>query len=260
MAEQINRSYVEGTVVPNEGYVENVYFNTNLSNDEIAELHQSVVDAGRSEYGTVYLIAIKDASPLEEISMRKVDDNSYEIFANKEFPGMDPLLSGDGGYITIYSTETGWRKEIKYPIKVNSEVSNSAASGREVAGEYNHLLTSLFSITPFDSGDESQPKPSKKEIKRIYADAEEIYVKSTVFYVDGNMPYAYKEETLEHPVSKEELENAFLKGLFIGVVEEGRVVQYEKPLSIYKENSEEVEYSFVFIRVSQMEVYSKEYK
>ena len=52
----------------------------------------------------------------------------------------------------------------------------------------------------------------------IYARAEEKYVMNTVYYINGTDSYLYKEETCENKVSKEELENAFVKGLIIGFV------------------------------------------
>lgn len=145
------------------------------------------------------------------------------------------LRNESGERTTMFNGD--WTSEANSVITVN-EQTNSSYDGYSgyMDASYNQKLANLISITPF---------------------------------AGAGAPYAYKEETLENAVSKEELENAFLKGLIIGIVSEGKVSTYAKPLTCVIVKDNDIEYGQVIIaEETELEespekyfgVYSKEYK
>lgn len=66
---------------------------------------------------------------------------------------------------------------------------------------------------------------SKKVINRVYPNAEEKLVKSTILYVNASDNNLYFDQAYEHAATKEEALNLFLQGLV--VVIEGK---YYRPV------------------------------
>lgn len=121
----------QGTTVPNSGYVENVYFNTNLSADEVVEIlnstESSEIPLIRTSDDTIFIVAMYiDDIPL---IMDFITEECY--FHN----ATDPELIAQIGF------EAGWNPNISMPIVINSEVQEG--------GIFNDKLFSLFSTTPF---------------------------------------------------------------------------------------------------------------
>ena len=129
----------QGTVVPNSGYVENVYFNTNLSNEEVVSLLEKLTYNADGQ--SLLLSPINDNRMYMVMTM----DGVYAI--------------GEMDSQTMYFTSAdigmgvvGWNADITYPIVINDEADNSISIpniGACDIGVENHLLTSLFSTTPF---------------------------------------------------------------------------------------------------------------
>ena len=127
-----------GTTVPNSGYVEKVYFNTNLSVEEVVSILETI------DYNNIGVLAnVVLYNGLEEnmqlLSITgKNEENPYVISLNDE--------------ILIFTSEdmglgfVGWNPEISF-ITIASNVVNEY-DGLSV-GSNNDKLSSLISITPF---------------------------------------------------------------------------------------------------------------
>ena len=136
-----NNSSSSGTAVQNTGYVENVYFNTNLSIDEVKNI------VGDFEG---MLLVTNDMSNMIAVAYENYisdDENNYlQIFTSNGTPLFLEKYSEDYGF-------EGWNPNIIYPIAINSEVISSFSPDEDVnipVGTQNELLSSLFSITPFN--------------------------------------------------------------------------------------------------------------
>ena len=132
----------QGTPVPNTGYVENVYFNTELSVDEVVSL-LSKLDLN---YGGVSCRVISTVDDSKNILIAKQDELYAIMFAEGE-NGNYLFVSADVGIGFV-----GWNTSINYPIAFNSEVRNSFEDDGETfeIGYQNNQLSSLFSVTPFE--------------------------------------------------------------------------------------------------------------
>lgn len=129
-----------GTPVPNEGYVEKVYFNTNLSVEEVCSIINSNVD---SDGVNVLLINQERSVSIGLLSVEGIfaimdDINETYYFLSQDVMGL--------GFV-------GWNPDITYPIAINSEVVNEI--GGTNVGSQNDKLSNLFSITPFVKGGSS---------------------------------------------------------------------------------------------------------
>lgn len=132
----------QGTTVPNTGLVENVYFNTNLSIEEVVDIitnsNISLID------GIMYFLLTTSDESLNLAIMvignqlAIIDQITYNIYFHNID---DPEIISQFG-------EPGWNPNITYPIAINSEVVGDVACGDE-----NNKLTSLFSTTPFVMGE-----------------------------------------------------------------------------------------------------------
>ncbi len=133
----------QGTPVPNTGVVEKIYFNNNLSKEEIIELIKPL-DYVLGE-GYNYFLC------------NKSDNTDYTIIAidNTENPTMVVIYRFNNGEIElIYDSDNtmemdviGWNSNIIYPLTLNYEVSSIFDSFN--VGTQNNKLSSLFSTTPF---------------------------------------------------------------------------------------------------------------
>jgi hypothetical protein len=124
-----------GTPVPNTGYVENVYVNTNLSADEI----KSLIDSLEMYHHT----------------SEDVQSSQYAVIFDEAIQTMICAAKHQGDYLLVYATpqipngilfNNDW-VEFENPIPINSNVI-SEMSGSDV-GTQNDKISSLFSITPF---------------------------------------------------------------------------------------------------------------
>ena len=114
----------KGTPVPTSGYVENVYFNNNLSNEEINNIIKSIQNPQDERLWRYF--ALFDTDNNELISIY-IDDLFIEV---------------DGGLVFYENSEYGIVESV---YNVNREVSNG---GYTI--DQNDKLSSLISITPFE--------------------------------------------------------------------------------------------------------------
>lgn len=125
-----------GTVVPNTGTVEKVYFNTELSVEEVTKLVSELpfIKFGADE---IYILA-------------QDSDKTYivgRVSTTYQFVIMETLTNTIYWTNTIISdlniTKIGWQ-DFTNPIEINGEIDDANNAGAE-----NNKLTSLFSTTPF---------------------------------------------------------------------------------------------------------------
>ena len=132
-----------GKTVPNSGYVEKVYVNTSLQENEIKEIIDSLGEETyqilSNEEGTVGIIimAMEYGGGYGIMFGGAVSGGDYKVFyANQHAVdiGIEPSL-----------TKAGWQ-EFDNPLEINSEVVNFF-DGLGV-GEKNSILTKLVSLNP----------------------------------------------------------------------------------------------------------------
>ena len=120
----------KGTPVPNSGLVEKVYINTALSVDEVETLISKITF---TEYGTYIVCVNNDFSKVVMIN-KNIDENGNDILINNSY--------------SIYSTSNGWDTSKPNFIELNGDVVSEMEG--MVLGADNSLLSSLFSIIPFE--------------------------------------------------------------------------------------------------------------
>ena len=124
----------KGTAVPNSGTVEKVYFNTNLTVEEVVPILEDINNK-YSKGGAVTLLSYGNKN-LDV--MRVGHDDAWTWYIadvdNLQVYFAENLNAG-------YSDFIGWNPEINGSIEINSEVS-----GTIDLSEYSNL----FSITPFE--------------------------------------------------------------------------------------------------------------
>lgn len=125
----------QGTAVPNTGYVEKVYINTNLSAEEVISIIESAnllfVDNG---YAVI-------ADNIDAYIFILNNNGIYSIYS---------ITNDDSGNNEIIFDGNTWLNEEKFnynPLVINNNVV-SELGGMSV-GNQNEALSSLFSITPF---------------------------------------------------------------------------------------------------------------
>lgn len=138
----------QGTAVPNSGYVEKVYLNTNLSVDEVVSLLSKL-----NYINFVNFIIYSDNITLAVMVL----DGIYVI--------SDYFTE----YIYFISSNTevgfvGWNPDFNGTIVINDEVSSpySANGYTFEVGLQNNLLTSLFSTTPFTQSQQTTAEKLQK--------------------------------------------------------------------------------------------------
>ena len=129
-----------GAIVPNNGYIENVYFNTKLSIDEVVNLLSNLTYVGEDLLGfPVYGLLIDGNTNMIIASQL---DGAYAIFNmdNSEFYFISGSMP-DAPFEWV-----GWNPDFNGEIEINNTIMNSI-QGLSV-GEENDKLTKLFSLTP----------------------------------------------------------------------------------------------------------------
>lgn len=131
----------QGTVVPNSGYVENVYFNTNLSVEEVVAICETLTLNDEGTNGEIIL-----GCQNSFIVIAKLDGVWVIADLLKNVFFFSTSVLPDYGIDFI-----GWNPNLTMPYVINSEVVDSEPSGDidVPIGTQNHLITSLFSTTPF---------------------------------------------------------------------------------------------------------------
>ena len=132
--------------VPNSGYVEKVYFNTNLSVDEVVKVlaRLEYSDFLNSKmYGILYA---NEGSKQITLAVTKIEDYIYAI--QDTLTGTPIFVSANYSGIDFI----GWNPNLANVFEINSNVLNNVGSLLSV-GEQNDLLVTLVSTTPFKKGE-----------------------------------------------------------------------------------------------------------
>lgn len=136
----------EGTAVPNEGYVENVYFNTALSVEEVNSILSSIVYHIPAEGDWECILAFDT----DNICIMNVTSFGYGyVIASTSNPD-NVFYCSDEQTGQVFSVGfVGWNTNIIYPIAINKDVISVHPDGDYPVGTQNDKLSSLFSTTPF---------------------------------------------------------------------------------------------------------------
>lgn len=122
----------KGTPVPNSGYVDKIYFNTNLSKEDVNRLMNLLTP----NFGQSYVVFSDN-------------DSNYFVTVDKRYTSIGDIDWGVGFY-----NEGEWLPDAYEPHLVESNAHITDTNyGVEHIGEQNHLISSLVSITPFEKVD-----------------------------------------------------------------------------------------------------------
>lgn len=153
--------YENGTLVPNEGYVERIYINTTLSPDEVAGI-LNTIDFGDSSYadstgGLYAYYVIYTVSSYPYIVISKIQSGSvvlYQINYRAPLSGYQTTLFAYCNNASLGITN-GWADGAPDMIEIYSDVVNTWTDTSDVeditynVGYENDKLTRLFSSTPY---------------------------------------------------------------------------------------------------------------
>lgn len=186
----------QGTAVPNSGYVEKVYLNTNLSVDEVISLISQLT---YSEDGRYLVLA---------------DSENTKVIA---IMGMDGLygIQVDSAFLFSNTEELGfigWNTDLVNPYTFGLEAT--FVLGPFEAGSQNNLLSSLFSTTPFTQSEgetltiegdydgstlvvsempkggwNGTPVPNSGLIEKVYLNGSVEKQKETLWSIITSLPY-----------------------------------------------------------------------
>ena len=149
----------QGTAVPNTGYVDKVYFNTNLSVEDMTNFINKEFDPENNGGNTIYLLYNENSETNDYIEIYM--NYSYwnrlyfdiTIYTSNGFNGY--VFSLDDRYDDISGTNfIGWNPSLSNPLPINLEVMSQCYNGS--VGTKNHIISSLFSLTPFEYKDEEE--------------------------------------------------------------------------------------------------------
>ena len=154
----------KGTLVPNSGYVENIYFNTSLSVEEVVNIIENANLTYETEtFGGVpiYWVFSNDTSAIIYI----LSMNGIYTITNM----IDNITLFSNVEDTANNIAKGWNPDFNGVIEVNAENVDMYAP----AGTQNEALKNLFSSTPFTSGEETTADKLQKLIdnKQVIVDS-----------------------------------------------------------------------------------------
>ena len=128
----------EGEIVPNSGAGFTIYFNNNLTTEEITEKLNLLSYTNISGVPTYYLM-MSSSLPEKYIKVVKTN-NGYQIIGNNiDHPGA----------LTFYDTQTGW---VYISAYFGDDLANYNSHDGVLVGEQNYLLLELFSIVEHVQG------------------------------------------------------------------------------------------------------------
>lgn len=184
---------VTGTAVPNEGFVEKVYFNTSLTPEEV----DSIITEANLDYvkmGSVssYIVVLEHTQHnimIANVGLMIGVDNAYMVHVQSAD------LKDDEGYVYISpvaaealeAPSSGWSIDSNYTLNMMTEVvSEYEYDDGKVApvGLQNEALKQLISIMPFDA------KPIDLLADRVDALEESVnnvYTKTEVNNIIGDI-------------------------------------------------------------------------
>lgn len=138
------------TKVPNTGTIEKLYFNTNLSEEEVTNyINDANLNFIKIGDRTVYLFAI-DTEALNGIGIFKLGENKYAINqANFTTLSTENILFHTSE-LTNSQNVQGWESELKNNNGLYKVTFNTASNYQNMPiGQQNELLKDLISMTPF---------------------------------------------------------------------------------------------------------------
>lgn len=139
-AHSISKANWTGTAVPNTGYVENVYFNTNLTKEEVVTILDSLNDFEN------YMVLVGE-DMFTGIQIVKHATIGWYDMAYFDAEGPHVIFSSVTDNSTTHGS--GWVENLGYNfIGINKNVLNEAMG--MVIGAENNKLKNLYSITPFE--------------------------------------------------------------------------------------------------------------
>lgn len=139
--ESFRRYSSAGTTVPSSGYIDNIYFNTNLNSDEVLNIINKLNYIDVSNLGFV---------GYEAVFIYSDSSMNYALGAVRSGEDYYISLITDGSNVSdFWSYGFGWRAALVNPLPVNNDNALSDLApmvGQEIQNE---VLKNLFSITPF---------------------------------------------------------------------------------------------------------------
>lgn len=144
-AHSISKANWFGTAVPNSGYVENVYFNTNLSINEVVAILDTLELVPVDENGGLGYIPYADS---RGISFLIYKNNTNRWYFNY-------VINNNTSY--FWSSEKGYVEGVvNFPLELNSENIIEMYASQMGQSMQNNKLSDLFSITPFEQSSNNE--------------------------------------------------------------------------------------------------------
>lgn len=137
---------VQGTAVPNTGYVEKVYVNTNIEENELLKILSNIDFTPQGElYG--YPVFVESNNAYHYIMIQSANSDVYSqsdlvIVYQKDEENI--YLYDKNGHLSGFK---GFNPNLVNPIEINANASSDM--GGMIIGDQNSKLINLFSITPF---------------------------------------------------------------------------------------------------------------
>lgn len=137
---------LKGTPVPNSGTIEKVYFNTELSNEEVVATLDTIIfkTAYEQIYGNPMYCVCSNSNKTFNIFVSKVD-GKYSIY----------YQNGTEGNTKVFENNM-WMSFYDNPVIMNITAYNQEQGSPLPIGEQNDNLSSLFSIKEFESVEEKK--------------------------------------------------------------------------------------------------------
>lgn len=135
--------------VVTDTYVENIYFNTKLSNSEIDKMLETLTYKYDANNVGGYMVYWADTE--------RYAWDSLIIYDLRKISSVEPFVIATLGNGTIYSSDTGFAEGFNGVVEVNSNISSTIEGQEGIAGLENSKLKNLISITPFDGGSDINP-------------------------------------------------------------------------------------------------------
>lgn len=139
---------LNGTTIPNSGYVDTIYLNTQLGIDEVTAICKKVTLDSNYKY---WLLRSSDSTiQLEIYNSSAGEDDTFiirDIRSNKYYWTNDETQAN-----YYWQGSAGWNPNSSNVIEIKNDVLSSYSGS---VGTENDKITELFSLTPFKAANES---------------------------------------------------------------------------------------------------------
>lgn len=144
------------SALPNTEYVDNIYFNTELSAEEVTIILDKIPDSAYSEFlddSVVYVLAYhiisySDPYCVRSLIVGKLNESRYQIIYAGDTSNSDTVSA-------IFDSAIGWKEDFNGTIDFNGNAL-AFADGYSNIGTHNDILTNLVYV-----------KPKQEAIKKI---------------------------------------------------------------------------------------------